>query len=241
MAWKNEIMLEWKSNKPCRPAFTGLWVLCLLFVLSLIPLGLTIRSGLAEASFSQGWSELPRVRSTVIKNGVSVTDGLIAGGRAEVVRAPAYRSGYYRGGYPPETEGVCTDLIWRAFRDGGYDLKGMVDADIRENLKAYPRVGKPDPNIDFRRVPNLRVFFQRHGRSLTLVIEPGKSENLTQWQPGDIVTFKGPDHIAILSDKRNADGVPYLLHNDGPWASEGDDFMKWYTRGITGHFRYPGE
>ncbi len=240
MARKNERMLERKPNKLRRPVLVGLWTLCLLFVLAAVPWGQVARS-LAEASFPQDWGGLPRVRSAVIKNGVSVTDGLVLGGRAEVERAPLYRSDYYRGGYPPETEGVCTDLIWRAFRDAGYDLKGMVDADIRENPKAYPRVDKPDPNIDFRRVPNLRVFFQRHGRSLTLVIAPGKSENLAQWQPGDIVTFKGPNHIAILSDKRNADGVPYLLHNDGPWASEGDDFMKWYARGITGHFRYPAE
>ena len=33
---------------------------------------------------------------------------------------------------------------------------------------------------------------------------------------------------------------PLLLHNDGPWASEGDDFMSWYERGIVAHYRFPG-
>ena len=34
--------------------------------------------------------------------------------------------------------------------------------------------------------------------------------------------------------------TPLLLHNDGPWASEGDDFMSWYERGIVAHYRFPG-
>lgn len=37
----------------------------------------------------------------------------------------------------------------------------FIDADIAENTGLYPRAqGTPDPNIDFRRVPNLRVFFE---------------------------------------------------------------------------------
>ena len=187
---------------------------------------------------------IPRVISKTDKNknGASDTDDLIEGGRSEAKRAPIYRSAYYKGGYPPASEGVCTDVIWRAFKYAGYDLKAMVDADIKANPGAYPRVGgKPDPNIDFRRVPNLRSFFKRHGQSLTMTIIPNDRANLVLWQPGDIVTFKDPDHVAILSAKRNSEGIPWLLHNDGPWASEGDDFMAWAARGITGHYRYPAQ
>lgn len=186
--------------------------------------------------------DIPRVVATSDKNGngVSDTDDFIAGGRAEAGRAPIYISNYYRGGYPPDDEGVCTDVIWRAFRDAGYDLKGMVDKDIRANPRAYPRVaGRPDPNIDFRRVPNLNVFFARQAQKLTREIIPENAENLALWQGGDIVVFKNPDHIAILSDRRNGLGIPLLLHNDGPFASEGDDFMDWYERGIVAHYRFP--
>ncbi len=160
---------------------------------------------------------------------------LIEGAREEAGRRPLYRSAYYSGGYPPENEGVCTDVIWRAFKFAGYDLKQMIDADIKKNRKAYPRAGKPDPNIDFRRVPNQTSFFRRHAETLTNSIE---AENMESWQPGDIVVFTNRDHIAILSDKRNRDGVPLLLHNQGPFATEGDDFMAWYERGIVAHFRY---
>ena len=36
---------------------------------------------------------------------------------------------------PPDTEGVCTDVIWRAFKNAGYSLKDMVDEDIKNNFR----------------------------------------------------------------------------------------------------------
>ncbi len=172
------------------------------------------------------------------KRAPSGTEKLIEGARQEIGRAPLYRSAYYKGGYPPDQEGVCTDLIWRAFKHAGYDLKALIDADIRKFPKAYPRVRKADPNIDFRRVPNQTAFFKRHAQSLDTTIKPGNAENLKSWRPGDIVVFAGPDHIAILSDKTNSEGVPLLLHNQGPWATEGDDFIAWAKGGIVAHFRF---
>lgn len=189
------------------------------------------------------WSKLPCVQSGLDtnKNGISDTLDLIAGARAEISRAPIYRSAYYSGGYPPQSEGVCTDLIWRALQHAGYDLKKLMDADIKRAPAAYPRAKKPDPNIDFRRVPNYISFFKRHAQKLTLEIIPENKANLSLWQAGDIVTFSNPDHIVMLSDKRNSSGVPYILHNPGPVPVESDTFMDWYRNKscITGHFRFP--
>ncbi|MDR1242450.1 MAG: DUF1287 domain-containing protein [Deltaproteobacteria bacterium] len=173
------------------------------------------------------------------KNGVNDADDFIVGAKAEADRRPFYRSAYYKGGYPPASEGVCTDVIVRAFAHAGYNLKNMLDADIRNAPASYPRARKPDPNIDYRRVPNQTAFFRRHGRQLSTKIIPGDAHNLKEWQGGDLVIFANPDHIAILSDKRNEQGVPLLLHNQGPWATEGDDFMAWYARGIVAHIRFP--
>ncbi|UWG95468.1 DUF1287 domain-containing protein [Dehalobacter sp. DCM] len=165
---------------------------------------------------------------------------IVAGAKEEVKRKPQYKSAYYQGGYPPDTEGVCTDVVWRAFQHAGYNLKDMMDKDIRENLSEYPRIdGNPDPNIDFRRVSNIYVFLRRQGGELTTEIKAGDAENLSQWQAGDIVTFDYPfEHIAIISDKRRPDGVPYILHNAGPTASEVDRLLSWPSA-ITGHFRFP--
>jgi len=173
-------------------------------------------------------------------DGVNDLEDIVKGARAEVMRKPQYLGSYYQGGFPPDTEGVCTDVVWRAMRDAGYDLKALVDKDIRENIASYPRVaGKPDPNIDFRRVPNLIVFFRKHAVELTKEIIPGDADNLYLWQAGDIVTYDYPhEHVVIVSDKRRKDGVPFILHNAGPVASETDQLQSWPSK-ITGHFRFP--
>lgn len=175
------------------------------------------------------------------QDGINDTQDLLNGARAEVDRQPTYRSAYYQGGYPPTDEGVCTDLVWRAFKDAGYDLKKLVDEDIKKRTNLYPRVnGAPDPNIDFRRVPNLNVFLKKHASSLTLEVKPWDKENLQQWQGGDIVLFDGPtSHIGIISDKRYANGVPYLLHNAGQ-AREDDGLLYWHQNitPIIGHYRW---
>lgn len=171
------------------------------------------------------------------KNGVDDYTDILLGARQDAENHPAYRSAYYAGGYPPEDEGVCTDLVWRAFQNAGYSLKDMVDADIRENTKQYPRVeGKPDPNIDFRRVKNLKVFFDRY--ALNLTTDPYE---IAEWQPGDIVIF-GTDHIGIISDKRNAQGIPFLIHNGGQPEREEDALLQQnFFHPISGHYRFQGD
>lgn len=200
-----------------------------------------------QAETSVPFLPLPSVRIPALacptdKDGDGLDDlkDIVAGAKAEVERQPQYRSAYYQKGYPPEDEGVCTDVVWRAFRDAGYDLKGLVDQDIRANMSKYPRVeGRPDPNIDFRRVPNLIVFLRRNAQELTLEVKPEDVENLTLWQAGDIVTYDLPhEHIAIVSDKRRPDGVPYILHNSGPTPKESDQLQDWPSQ-MTGHFRFP--
>ncbi|MCY6959854.1 DUF1287 domain-containing protein [Clostridium brassicae] len=170
------------------------------------------------------------------KNGIDDYTDILLGARRDAEKKPKYKSQYYAGGYPPDNEGVCSDVVWRAFKNAGYSLKDMVDEDIKNNLSKYPRVnGKPDNNIDFRRVPNLKVFFDRNAKSCTL--SPYKIE---EWQPGDIVIFgKNYTHIGIISDKRNAHGIPFLIHNSAQPVREENVLIRWYKlKGITGHYRF---
>lgn len=158
---------------------------------------------------------------------------ILQGAKIEAENKPTYKSAYYSGGYPPDNEGVCTDIIWRALKNAGYSLKDMVDEDIKKNIDKYPRVdGKPDSNIDFRRVPNLKVYFERNQINLTTDLS-----KIEEWQPGDIVVF-GSSHIGIISDKRNKKGIPYLLHNGGQPLRE-EDILEVYNKyePITGHYR----
>jgi len=166
-------------------------------------------------------------------DGIDDYKDILQGAKIEAENKPTYKSAYYSGGYPPDNEGVCTDVIWRALKNAGYTLKDMVDEDIKENIDKYPRVaGKPDPNIDFRRVPNLKVYFERNHIVLTTDLS-----KIEEWQPGDIVVF-GSKHIGIISDKRNKKGIPYLIHNGGQPIRE-EDFLETYDKyePISGHYR----
>lgn len=166
-------------------------------------------------------------------DGIDDYTDILQGAKIEAKNKPVYRSAYYAGGYPPENEGVCTDVIWRALKNAGYSLKDMVDEDIENNIEKYPRVqGIQDKNIDFRRVPNLKVYFERNQEVLTTDLN-----KIEEWQPGDIVVL-GTSHIGIISDKRNKKGIPYLLHNGGQQKRE-EDILELYSKyePITGHYR----
>lgn len=155
---------------------------------------------------------------------------ILLGARRDAQNRPKYDGAYVAGGYPSEDVGVCTDVVWRAFRNAGYSLKLMVDKDIEANPQDYPRVTKRDSNIDFRRVVNLRVFFDKYATVLTTDIN-----DISQWQAGDIVVFEDNKHIGIVSDKRNKAGHCYIIHNGGQPNREED----YFKRGVVlRHYRF---
>lgn len=154
---------------------------------------------------------------------------IMLGARRYVRTKPEYVSAYFGGGYPPDGQGVCTDVLWRALKSAGYDFKALLDEDVAAHPSLYPLPdGTPDPNIDFRRVVNLSVYFERHCLSLTT--DPTQ---IDQWQPGDVVFYEG--HVAIVSDRRNADGQPWIIHHTGHGAFEEDCLT---YRPILGHYRW---
>lgn len=155
---------------------------------------------------------------------------IMLGARKDAENKPKYDGAYQEDGYPPDNIGVCSDVVWRAFKNAGYNLRSMVDNDISERPEAYPLIEKPDTNIDFRRVRNLRIFFEEYAVPLTLDIN-----EIQEWQPGDIVIFGNDKHIGIVSDKRNKEGQAYIIHNGGQPNRE-EDYLK---RGVvTGHYRF---
>jgi uncharacterized protein YijF (DUF1287 family) len=86
------------------------------------------------------------------------------------------------------------------------------------------------------------VFFDRFATSLTTEVIPLDVENLKEWQAGDIVVYDDPmEHIAIISDVRNKDGVPYIIHNCGPYTQENDMLIFWHENysPIIAHYRFP--
>ena len=148
---------------------------------------------------------------------------------------PDYVSLSYPGGDVPIETGVCTDVVIRALRGVKQDLQQLVHEDMKANFSQYPKnwgLSRTDRSIDHRRVPNLRAYFKRKGMSLTV------TQEAADYQPGDLVTCtvagKLP-HIMIVSDKKNAQGVPYVIHNIGSGAKEED---RLFSFPLTGHYRF---
>lgn len=161
------------------------------------------------------------------QDGVDDQTDILNSARDYVRTRPKYKSKYYNGGYPNDQYGVCTDVVSFALVGAGYDLRQLVTDDIRNNPNNY-MISNPDSNIDFRRVKNLNVFFKNNATSLTTDLE-----QIDQWQGGDIVVFT--KHIAIVSNKRNYRGIPYIIHNAGQPVYEEDAINRYK---IIGHYRW---
>lgn len=148
--------------------------------------------------------------------------------RTYIATKPKYKSKYYDTGYPNDNYGVCTDVVAFGLKGAGYDLQELVDQDIRENRSRY-NIKTVDKNIDFRRVRNLKIYFDNYAISLSTSLD-----DISDWQGGDIVIF--PSHIGIVSDKRNKDGIPFLIHHANPYQRYyEEDVLEMYK--IEGHYR----
>lgn len=164
---------------------------------------------------------------------------LIADARAQigvtVSYDPSYRRLPFPGGDVEASTGVCTDVIIRAYRGQNVDLQALVHRDMKQAFAAYPNIwglSKPDANIDHRRVPNLQVFFARHGEALAI------SDKAEDYRPGDVVTWMLPGnrpHIGIVSERKSSGATPLVIHNIGHGTHE-EDIL--FAFPITGHYRY---
>ncbi len=153
-----------------------------------------------------------------------------------VIYDGSYRGIDYPGGDVPDSIGVCTDLIIRAYRAIGVDLQKDVHEDMTVAFDLYPTIwglSRPDKNIDHRRVPNLQTFFRRSGELLRV------TDEANDYTTGDLVTWVLPGnlpHIGIVTHERSRDGERSLIvHNIGR-GPEIEDVLFDYP--ITGHYRY---
>jgi uncharacterized protein len=214
----------------------------------LFPIRITLKADLMNWKTHRAWLGAFLAGSILLAAGASsaqetesASSRLVKAARSQVGVTVTYNPAYVRLSYPggdvaPE-QGVCTDVIVRAYRKAlDIDLQKLVHEDMKASFDSYPRqwgLKRPDPNIDHRRVPNLQKLFARKGASLPVTSNP------EDYHPGDLITQILPGelpHIAIVSDKRSADGKsPLVIHNIGSGAREED---RLFTFTITGHYRF---
>ncbi len=162
-------------------------------------------------------------------DGIDDATDILTNARTYIAKKPKYKSKYYGSGYPDDNYGVCTDVIAYSLKNSGYDLMKLVNEDIVNNKELY-NISQVDKNIDFRRVVNLKIYFDRHAISLTT-----DTNKISEWQGGDIVVFK--KHIGIISDKRNKEGIPFVIHHANPIQKYYEEDILKNRNDIVGHYR----
>ncbi len=170
-------------------------------------------------------------KSNIDKDGDEVDDqtDILNNVRAYISSNPKYKSNYYANGYPDDEYGVCTDVVAFGLKGAGYDLMQLVNEDIINNRSDYD-VEIIDKNIDFRRVVNLKVYFENNAIPLTTDIR-----KIDEWQGGDIVIFS--NHIGIVSDKRNRKGITFVIHHGSPYQRYYEEDILESRKDIVGHYR----
>lgn len=158
--------------------------------------------------------------------------------KENVVYDPSYFNISYPNGDIPADKGVCTDVVIRAYRRLGIDLQKEVHEDMKRHFHKYPKrwgMSAPDRNIDHRRVPNLMVFFSRHGKVKTI------TQDANDYLPGDIICWdlgRGLTHIGIVVNRKSTDGKRFLIvHNIGNGQVLSDCL---FVYRIIGHYSYSG-
>lgn len=149
--------------------------------------------------------------------------------REYIKNKPKYKSKYYSTGYPSDNYGTCSDVVALGLLGAGYDLRELVNIDIKNNKEKYD-IDIIDKNIDFRRVNNLKIYFDNNAISLTTDIY-----DTTNWQGGDIVVFK--KHIGIVSDKRNKKSITFVIHHYSPYQVYYEEDILEKRDDIVAHYR----
>ena len=198
-------------------------LLTILYTFSIIP----------HKQYSNSDFDIETYISSVDKDNDGIDDqtDILNNVREYIKTKPKYKSKYYGTGYPDDEYGVCTDVVANGLKGAGYDLMELVNEDINNNREKY-NIKTVDKNIDFRRAENLNIYFKNNIISLTTELS-----KIQEWQGGDIIVFK--NHIGIISDKRNKNGVPYLIHHMSPMqVNYEEDVLELYGQDyIIGHYR----
>ena len=178
----------------------------LLYILNIIP----------HRKYSNSDFNINTYISSIDKDNDGIDDqtDILNSVREYIKTKPKYKSKYYSTGYPNDEYGVCSDIVAFGLKDAGYDLRELVNNDIINNKEDY-NIETIDKNIDFRRVRNLKVYFERNSIKLTI--------------------FK--KHIGIVSDKRNSKEIPFIIHHANPYQLHYEEDILENRNDIIGHYR----
>lgn len=207
-------------------------ILCLtLLIIIIITYVLHIFNYIPHKKYNNEYFNVKTYVSNVDKDNDGIDDqtDILNNVRKYIATNPKYKSKYYGTGYSNDEYGVCTDVIAFGLKDAGYDIMNLINEHIKNNKRLYD-IEVIDKNIDFRRVKNLKVYFDNNAISLTTNIK-----EIDKWQGGDIVVFK--NHIGIVSDKRNKKGINFIIHHESIFQKYYEEDILEHRKDIVGHYR----
>ena len=176
-------------------------------------------------SFAQTWGD-------------KLSDAAIERTTHKVIYDGRYIELSYPGGDVPDSIGVCTDVVIRAYRNAfSADLQKLIHEDMVANFSAYPTIWgltKAYSSIDHRRTQNMECFLTRKGAKLP------NSKDPADYKAGDLVFYAdiASGHVGIVTNKEAEDGTPMVVHNIGG-GTELVNFL--FDSPITGHYRWNPE
>jgi len=131
----------------------------------------------------------------------------------------------YPGGDPGYQQGVCTDVVIRAYRFINIDFQELIHEDMKIAHSEYNKrylTKKLDNNIDHRRTQNIQTYLTRIGAKISV-------PKVNDYKPGDIVFWDiAAGHTGIVSDKKSLNHGGYMvIHNIGGGAEIEDLLYTW--------------
>lgn len=179
---------------------------------------------------------IPYLTAGVDHNKNHIDDGkdILEGAKQYIQRNPSYEVlTEYPDGWPKGNKGQAGDVIAQALLYADYDLKSLINQDIKKNPELYENKAPTGENIAFRSVAAQSIFFSRYMNSYST-----DYNDKNEWQPGDIIVFE-KNHIAIVADKVNENGVRFIIHHF--WQHQAgyfQDVLETEAWGkIIGHYR----
>lgn len=109
--------------------FLSTIILYILYILNYIP----------HKKYTNEYFRISTYTSSIDKDNDGLDDqtDILNGVKKYIKTKPKYKSKYYESGYPNDGYGVCTDVVAFALKEAGYDLKELINEDIKSSKDRY--------------------------------------------------------------------------------------------------------
>ena len=116
-----------------------IFVLTILIIISLLIYLLYYFNVIPHSKYTNADFNIPNYISKTDKDNDNIDDqtDILLNVKEYLKTKPQYKSKYYSTGYPDDNYGVCTDVVAFGLLNAGYDLRELVNNDIKLHRNNY--------------------------------------------------------------------------------------------------------